>query len=264
MKSYFRSTVIICSLLIVFVISGFTAFAETALPDGAVKGLPERLAALDDEGNAVNSATGEYFFHVEDMEFGETYSKNVQMMNLREDASYHIYFYVEPLFKAGEIDLEKGCECRFFLDGKEFYKGTVYGDGNINLQDQHFDCGYYAPGQSHTLRCEVVWNDYEVIKNVDNGHRLYDKYGEHIIVDAEGKAHIEGEIEFKWIFYAQVEEPATPDEKTPDKDKSDYAPQTGLVFRDGTIWLVLIGVIAAAVAVLLVLILRKKKKDNVE
>jgi hypothetical protein len=51
-----------------------TAFAEVALPEGAVKGLPERLTAMDSEGNAVSSDTGEYFFHVENMTFGETYT----------------------------------------------------------------------------------------------------------------------------------------------------------------------------------------------
>ncbi len=250
---------VLSSLLIVFYALGITAFAETSLPDGAVKGLPERLAALDDEGNSVSSSTGEYFFHVENMEFGETYTKNIQLMNLREDVSYHIYFYVEPLFKAGEIDLEKGCDCRFYLDGKEIYRGTVYGDGNIDLRDQHFDCGEYPPGGSHTLRCEIVWNDYEVVKNVDNGHRLYDKYGEHIIVDAEGKAHIEGEIEFKWIFYTMLEK----DKPEPDPDKKiDNAPQTGLLFKDDTFWLICIGVAAVMVAVLLVLIVRSKKKEQ--
>ena len=49
-------------LLIIFGIS--TAYAEVQLPDGAVKGLPEKLTAMDSSGNAVNSATGEYFFHL--------------------------------------------------------------------------------------------------------------------------------------------------------------------------------------------------------
>ena len=53
---------LLCSLLIFLNCLGFSAFAETSLPPGAVKGLPERLAALDDEGYAVNSRTGEYFF----------------------------------------------------------------------------------------------------------------------------------------------------------------------------------------------------------
>lgn len=198
---------LIGSLLIFINCMGFSAFAETSLPPGAVKGLPERLAALDDAGNHVNSATGEYFFHVEDMTFGETYTKNVQLINLREDASYHIWFRVEPLFKTGEIDLEKGCECRFFLDDSLFFKGDVNGKGNIDLTGRAFDCGNYDPGETHTLRCEIVWNDLSVNKHIDNGWRLVDKDGEHILVDPDGNGHIEGEIEFKWIFYAAVMEP---------------------------------------------------------
>ena len=283
------------SLLIFFYCLGFSAFAETSLPDGAVKGLPERLAALDDEGNPVNSATGEYFFHVEGMKFGETYSKNIQLMNLREDASYHIYFYTEPLFKAGEIDLEEGCECRFYLDGREFYRGDVNGNGSIDLRDHHFDCGYYAPGQSHTLRCEIVWNDLDVLKNVDNGWRLYDRDGEHVLRGPNGEGYVEGEIEFKWVFYAMIENstlipdppgtdgPApgsgtdTPDggtDSTPQTDSGTdnspgdstpddgfFPPYTGFMMKDGKFWLISMGVIALMIAVLLVLI-KKQKKDK--
>ena len=104
-----------------------TAFAEVTLPEGAVKGLPERLTAMYDTGNVVSSSTGEYFFHVENMNYGQIYTKYVQLMNLRDDKSYHIYFYIEPFFKSGGIDLEKGCDCTFWLDGQEFYKGTVTG-----------------------------------------------------------------------------------------------------------------------------------------
>ena len=257
------STALLCSLLVLFNSFGFSAFAETALPDGAVKGLPERLAALDDEGNAVNSETGEYFFHVENMVFGETYTKNIQLINLREDASYRIYFRVEPLYKSGEIDLEDGCECRFYLDSKEFYKGTVNGDGNIDLTANAFDCGFYAPGQSHTIRAEVVWNSFNPQKSVNNGWRLVDQNGIHILIDPEGNAHTEGEIEFKWIFYAQIaEKPATKDEVPDGNDGGGYAPQTGLLLQNGTYWLIGVGVAVVAVMVLLVLIIRSKKKDK--
>jgi len=193
-----------CLMLLNF--SSMTAQAEITLPEGAVKGLPERLAALDDEGRAVNSATGEYFFRVENMQYGQVYSKSVQLMNLREDQSYYIYFYVEPLWKAGEIDLEKGCECKFYLDGKEFYQGDINGHGNINLTENYKNLGWYQPGDSHVLRAEVVWNDIDVIQNVDNGHRLVDKDGEHVLVGPDEKGYAEGEIEFKWIFFASVED----------------------------------------------------------
>lgn len=258
-----KITALLGSLLILLC-SLSTAFAETSLPDGAVKGLPEKLAALDDEGRAVNSETGEYFFRVENMKFGETYTKNMQLINLREDYGYHIYFYVEPLFKAGEIDLEEGCECRFLLDGKEFYKGTVNGDGNIDLKEQHFDCGYYAPGESHTLRAEVVWNRTATKSLVNNGHKLIDKDGVHILTFPEGATSVQGEIEFKWIFYAKVGTGLSGGNSSPGELTDEYAPQTGLLLKSGTFWLICIGVIVVAIAVLLVLIIRSKKKDKAE
>ena len=118
---------LVSSLLLLNPVNTMTAFAEVALPEGAVKGLPEKLTAMDSDGNVVSSDTGEYFFHVENMQYGTTYTKDVQLMNLRDDKSYHIYFYIEPFFKSGGIDLEKGCDCTFWLDGQEFYKGTVTG-----------------------------------------------------------------------------------------------------------------------------------------
>ena len=200
-------TALSCGLLCLSSLScPLTASAEVTLPPGAVKGLPERLAALDSEGNAVNSATGEYFFRVENMQYGTNYTKSVQLMNLREDYAYHIYFYVEPLYKKGSIDLEKGCECVFQLDGKEFYRGTVTGDGTFDLTQEYYDCGLYYPGDSHVLSCSVVWNDLAVLDDVhvNNGHRLVDKDGTHVLVGPDDSGHVEGEIEFKWIFFAKV------------------------------------------------------------
>ena len=239
------------SLLFLFNCIGSTAFAEISLPDGAVKGLPERLAALDDEGNAVNSETGEYFFRVEDMEYGKTYTKNIQLMNLREDATYHIWFSTEPLFKAGEIDLEKGCECRFYMDGQEFYKGDVNGKGNIDLTAKAYDCGSYAPGESHTLRCEIIWNDIDVMTTVDNGNRLVDIDGEHVLVGPNGSGYAEGEIEFKWIFYAQLDQ------------EEGKTPSTG-VLGSSAFWIVTIGCTAAMAGVMLFLVKRKEKHKGKE
>ena len=237
------------------------------MPDGAVKGLPERLAALDDEGNPVNSATGEYFFRVENMKYGETYSKNIQLMNLREDKSYHIYFYVEPLYKAGEIDLVEGCECRFLLDGEEIYKGDINGNGNFDLNRNHFDCGYYAPGDAHTLRAEITWNNIDVIKNVDNGHRLVDVNGEHVLVGPDDSGYAEGEVEFKWIFYAQVSD-TEGSESGPRRTDEDGAvpgggktPFTGML-QSTTFWVACMAVIAAMIFTMLFLLKRKEKKQK--
>jgi len=228
-----------------------TAFAEVALPDGAVKGLPEKLTAMDSDGNAVSSDTGEYFFRVEDMQHGVAYTKDVQLMNLRDDKAYHIYFYVEPLFKNGDIDLEKGCECTFWLDGQEFYKGTVTGNGNFDLTKEVYDCGLYEPGDSHTLKCSVIWNDLDVLTNVDNGHRLIDRDGEHVLVGPNDSGYVKGEIEFKWIFCAAVDEDYDP-------------PKTGLFAAGDTFWIYAVAVFAALAGGMLLLIFFKKREKKKE
>ena len=236
-------------LLLLFTIAPAT-FAETPLPDGAVKGLPERLAALDDEGNPVNSETGEYFFHVENMTPGMTYTKKIQLANLREDQGYHIFFCVEPLSKAGDIDLEAGCLCTFFLDDVQFYAGSVNGDGNIDLT-QYYDCGSFAPGEMHVLRCEIVLSDINVNQNVDNGWTLVDRDGAHVLREPEGEGYAYGEIEFKWIFCARVETP------NPGGD----TPKTGLDLNSGLVWLIGIAVVAVLITILLILI-KKQKTDK--
>ena len=63
-------TALICSLLLIVNCCMLNASAEVMLPDGAVKGLPERLTAMDSDGKPVNSETGEYFFHVEGIYIG--------------------------------------------------------------------------------------------------------------------------------------------------------------------------------------------------
>ncbi|SHM81193.1 hypothetical protein [Ruminococcus flavefaciens] len=296
-KKLFAS--LVSSLLLLNHVNIMTAFAEVVLPEGAVKGLPERLAALDSEGRSVNSATGEYFFHVENMKYGETYSKEVQLMNLRDDEAYNIYFYVEPLFKNGEIDLEKGCQCTFYLDNKEFYKGDVNGKGNIDLSQTYYDTGRYNPGDSHVLRAEVVWNDIDVIQNVDNGHKLVDANGTHVLTGPNSSGYAEGEIEFKWIFFASVipisgyevtTAPASTTVNASDitttttavsttaggsslsTDESSQTvtttvsksifntPFTGYLAKEGKIWLISIGVISAMIVFLLVLIHKDRKK----
>lgn len=238
-----------CLLLLSSLSCPMTAFADVVLPEGAVKGLPEKLTAMDSDGKVVSSDTGEYFFHVENMQYGTTYTKDVQLMNLRDDKAYHIYFYVEPLFKNGEIDLEKGCECTFRLDGNEFYKGTVTGDGNFDLTKEVYDCGLYNPGDSHTLQCSVVWNDLDVLVGVDNGHRLIDINGEHVLVGSQDSGYVQGEIEFKWIFYAAVDEEYDP-------------PKTGLFLTNNKFWMVAIAVLAIMTGGMLLLVFLKKKQQK--
>ncbi len=180
-----------------------TAYAAETLPDGSVKGLPERLVVLDDKGQSV-SDSGDYFFVVENMQAGETYSKKIQLMNLREDASYKITFKAEPLTKKGEIDLENECVCEIFLDGKEIYSGKVTGEGTPDIRDNAMSLGTYQPGESHIMKVNVKWNGTSAGGFIDNGKRIVDKNGTSVVREKSGQNEISGEITFKWSFYAEV------------------------------------------------------------
>lgn len=169
------------------------AAAKTELPDGAVAGLPERLAITDSEGNSVNSANGEYFFCVENMTPGEVYTKNLQVMNLREDKAYHIYFYAAPVGQEGEINLEEECTAVFAMNGQTLYEGKVTGEGTPDMRSEPLDLGYYEPGQSAILQCSVVWNG-----------------GTEALKEGGGDGQISGEVAFRWIFHAVVDEEYVP------------------------------------------------------
>lgn len=239
------STLVSCLLL--FSCSIMNAFADTDLPKGAVKGLPEKITAMDSEGRSVNSASGEYFFSVDDMLYGETYTKDVQLMNLRDDKAYNIYLHTEPISKSGDIDLEKGCVCKFYLDGKEVYSGDVNGKGNIDLTQDALDLGNYKPGDSHTLKCSVVWNDASAVDNNSVSHRVVSNEGTQVVEEKSGKSY--GDIEFKWIFYAAV-------------DDEFVSPHTGLFAVNGRIWLYCMAVVAAMILFMVPLLLRQKRKKK--
>ena len=124
---------------------------------GSVEGLPEKLVVLDDKGNSV-SDNGEYFFQVENMKAGETYTKKIQIMNLREDATYAIYFNAQPLTKSGEIDLEEECKCNIYMNDKTVYYGKITGEGTPDMRDTPLNLGLYEPGDSRVLTVEIRWN----------------------------------------------------------------------------------------------------------
>ena len=243
-------------MLYIFLISATLSVFMTAraseeeLPDGSVKGLPDAITIMDDKGNAVNEE-GEYFFEVTDMEPNVTYTKNIQIMNLREDEAYHIYFYAEPVSKSGEIDLESNSTCVFLLDDEQVYEGLVNGDGDTDISKNPIDLGVFFPGDSATLTAKVTWNgdlgDGEYI--MDNGSRLVDIDGTHIIREANGTSYISGETEFRWIFYAVVD--------------TDYeAPQTGLFSENMIKLYIALAVLAVIIMALLVILKKKKKKSD--
>ena len=241
---------ILLAAVLLMSMSVMTAYADE-LRAGTVAGLPEKLVVLDDNGNSV-SENGEYFFEVQDMTPGENYVKNIQIMNLREDASYHIYFNAQPMAKYGDIDLEEECVLTLYLDERVVYQGKVTGDGVPDVRDEPLDLGKYGPGESRVLRAEIVWNaTFSQGGAIDEGHRIYDFDGVKVVREKTGKTHIEGEVIFKWIFTAVGDAPPV------DQSSGTYI-DTG-----ETITFVFAGLVVVAIGVMMVLLfVKKRKKDD--
>ena len=70
--------------------------------------------------------------------------------------------------------------------------------------------------------------------------------GEHVLVGSQDSGYFEGEIEFKWIFYAAVDEDYLP-------------PDTSLLGVNNTFWIICIAVLAVLTGGMLLLVLLKKK-----
>ncbi|MGN1411903.1 MAG: hypothetical protein ACI4WH_05255 [Oscillospiraceae bacterium] len=250
MKKLIYSFLTILSCAVLCLSNSVSTFAEVQLPDGAVKGLPEKLTVMDSNGNSVNSATGEYFFHVENMIPNQTYSKDIQIMNLREDKAYHIYFYAEPLSKSGDIDLENECTAVISLGGNQVYEGKVTGKGNIDLTSNPIDLGLYTPGDAKILNCEITWDGSSINEFIDYGERLVDTNGTTIIRKGDEDAYIYGEVTFKWIFYAVVDETYNP-------------PKTGILGnKPSLIYVIILCICLILIIIMIVLIMLKKSKKK--
>ena len=263
-------TVLLTAVLISSAFS-VTAFADE-LRAGTVAGLPEKLVVLDDKGNSV-SENGEYYFEVEGMQAFEHYVKKIQIMNLREDASYHIDFRAEPISKSGEIDLEEECNCVITLGDNVIYEGKVTGEGTPDIRTVPLDLGYYTPGQSRVMTVDIVWNDAGHGGMIDNGARIVDKNGVTVVRGKSGITHIEGEVIFKWIFSAAVEIP--PDNSNPNPDNPDnpggtssgYDPENpdhpyNPINTGETVVFILFGVAVFAVAFMFILVMTRSKKKK--
>ncbi len=247
----FRRTVAIGCSAVLLLCNCFTAFADTSLPDGTAVGLPEKLTVLDSDGGSPNEA-GEYFFHVENMSPYETYSKDIQIMNLREDKAYHIYFYALPLTSDGDLDLENNCTAVFTLNNEEIFQGTVTGksaDGSRDISTDPIDLGLYEPGQSRKLTCKVTWNGETAGDFVDKGHRLVSNSGVEVLREESGEDYTYGEVDFKWVFYAVVDESYTP-------------PNTGVLSPLNIVCIIASAVVAVMIILLILLIFKKKKEQK--
>ncbi len=228
-----------------------TVFADE-LRAGTVAGLPEKLVVLDDNGNSV-SENGEYFFEVQDMVPGEIYTKNIQIMNLREDAGYQIFFNAQPMSKYGDIDLEEECVLNLYLDERLIYSGKVTGEGAPDVRDEPLSLGKYGPGESRILKATIVWNDSGKGRGeIDEGHRVYDFNGIKVVRPKTGKTHIEGEVIFKWIFTAVGDVPGESSGPGPYIDTGE------------TIAYIAIGLFAIAIPVMWLMVVSKRHRKEKE
>jgi hypothetical protein len=223
--------------------------AEVELPEGTVAGLPESLTIMDDQGNSANRGNGEYYLEISDMEPGTTYTKKIQIMNLREDKAYHIYMYAEPVDKSGDLDLENNTTEKLSLDGEQLYSGLVTGKGNVNLVDTPLDLGLYEPGQSRALTCQLVWNGDTSDVEVDYGSRLVDTHGTHVVRPGSDGYESYGDVSFKWVFYAVID--------------TDYVPpKTGILGGLSILQIGIIITLTLLICLMIFLIIGKKKREN--
>lgn len=253
----------IISVLLAAVLSLLLSTAVNAveLPDGSVKGLLERLAVLDDSGNSV-SDSGEYYFEVENMQQGTTYTKKIQIMNMRDDAAYRVLFRAEPVSSSGSIDLANECECVITVDGAELYRGKVTGEGTPDIRTTPLDLGVYNSGQSRHMTVSIVWNGSSAGGFIDNGERIVTNSGTEVVREKSGNSTISGETEFKWIFSAETVPSDDNSSVTPVDSSNSSNGMSGVISTGEKIAIGLIAVVMLASFVMIILLIGKKKKRN--
>lgn len=240
--------------------------SAVTLPDGAVEGLPSALTVMDDSGSTV-SEDGEYFFEVTNMQPYTDYTKDIQIINLRDDKTYHIYFYAEPVSHSGDIDLNSECKAVFTLNGQEVFSGDVNGnpdDGGEKLSDSPIDLGSYAPGESGKLTCTVTWQGEYADLVMNYGKKLVSKDGTVVLEEESGEHYIEGEVYFRWVFCAVVEDDANSSDSTGGLTPSSggKTPNTGVFSILGTVFVVIAGVIMVISVTSKSSIFRRRKRKE--
>lgn len=225
------------SLLSVISIS-LSAGAED-LPEGFVKGIPEGLYVMDEDGKSI-SRSGEYCVDISGMKPGETYTKILSIQNLI-NTPYTLTMSAAPISSNGNLDLEKHTNLKLYLDGKLIYDGKVTGEGNVNMNTSPLDLGEVVSGQSKELKAEILWN----------GDGLK---------DIEGQKYL-GRVDFKWVFEAVLNETVTePD--SPDSNRKSVMPNTGTDSLN--LLLIFFAVILFIAAVFVGLMTRRCRKDGTD
>lgn len=177
------------------------------LEKGSVKGIPEGLYVMDEDGNSV-SRGGEYCVDISNMQSGETYTKVLSIQNLI-DTPYTLTMSTAPISSEGNLDLEKYTNLKLYLDDELIYDGKVTGEGNVNMQNSPIDLGEVVSGQSKELKAEIVWN----------GDGLKEIKGQEYL----------GRVYFNWIFEASIKEETTTEANTSGNVASNSStPNTGI------------------------------------
>ncbi len=112
------------------------------------------------------------------------------------------------------------------------------------------DLGLYTPNDSGQLTCTVEWNA-DLDAFTYGGRVVSDADGIHI-EEAEGVTgteEIEGEVEFRWIFYAAIDDDYVP-------------PKTGLFDNENVTYCLILGVLLVLIVVLIVLIVKRKRRHS--
>lgn len=157
------------------------------LENGSVKGIPEGLYVMDEDGKSI-SQNGEYCVDISKMRSGETYTKVLSIQNLIEKP-YTLTMSAAPISSEGNLDLEEYTNIKLYLDGELIYDGKVTGEGSVNMQNSPIDLGEVISGHSKELKAEIMWNG-DGLKEI------------------EGQEYL-GRVDFKWIFEAVLKEETT-------------------------------------------------------
>jgi hypothetical protein len=148
---------IVCTILTILLLAMPVYGDVHQLPNGSVQGLPQNLIVMDEDGNSPKD--GQLYIYIPNMLPQEVYTKDVTIMNARDDAVYSIYMTATPNYNGGDIDLLNETQCKLYLDDKLIYQGLVNGDGTPNMQTEGIDLGgVYQSGESRKLHAEFVWD----------------------------------------------------------------------------------------------------------
>jgi len=103
-------------------------FCSTSPHVAAAANLPDGFLVGDDEGITI-SKNGGYFFHLEDLQPGDTITRKLIVKNTR-DEDYHLTLTIEPKSKSGKIDLVEKMSMTILSNDRVIYSGNLSSDSS--------------------------------------------------------------------------------------------------------------------------------------